>query len=278
MKGRRPSEAERVALLQAREPRDVKRAALAFVGSREPEDHALLGAQLATPAFLERLDTAESYAGTYTNLRLSRVMKGLSDAGLPSTDAVLLGLLDAQHFQSDVLRMQLAIWSLATVRPSPPRAISYWDRMSSARSPIAYDVISALCRNQSPPALQLLEQKLCDGAHERSSRAGWMRQLILPRRNDVPLLACCERVLARADTGVRADLAEALFDYRPGQWYIGCHVPVPPPRAAAEPEASALQLRMARLALTQLPLDPGQQVAVEIAIEELEAAGPGRVG
>ena len=267
---RRPSAEDRQNLDASRDPRTVKRAASAFAASPAPEDHVSLAQRLASQSFLERLDPAERYAGTIANLRLTRVVQILMDSRDASAHQALVWLLAAPAFQSHVLRMQLSVRALGVVRPSPPPAIQYWDRYSSPASPIAHDVIAALVVNQSPPAMQLLEGKLAAPAPDRFVKRSWMRELILPRRNDEPLLACCGRLVTRTlPAELRPDLVEALFHYKPEEWYIGCEVPKPPPLAAASARAKEMFQQIGRFALEQVALNPGQRIVVEDAVEKL---------
>jgi hypothetical protein len=267
---RRPTQQDFNVLDTSREARDVKRAAVAFAASPVSDDHMVLGQRLASSAFLERLDLPEDYEGTFIDLRLARVIKTLMDNQEPSANQLILGLIHAGQFQAHVLRMQLEIRALAVVRPSPPPAIQYWDRLSSPVSPIAYDVIEALCVNQSAPAMQLLENKIADPTHERFEKLSWMRELILPRRIDDPLLACCGRlVTSTMPVDLRADLVEALFHYKPDDWYIECEPPKPPTLEAASERAKQMFIHIARFALEQVELNPGQRIVVEDAFESL---------
>lgn len=262
----RPTPQDLETLDRSRDARAVKRAAVAFAASPAAEDHVTLSQRLVTKDFLERLDSPKSYEGTVGRLRLGRVMKTLMDNGrvAPSAHQTLVLLLGAPAFQSHVLRMQLSVRSLAVVRPSPPAAIQYWDRLSGPASPIAYDVIEALCVNQSVPAMQLLEAKIASPAHDRFEKQSWMREVILPRRNDEPLLACCGRLVTRTmPPDLRADLVEALFHYKPANWYIECEPPRPPPLLAASARAKEMFVAIARFALAQVALNPGQRLVVE---------------
>ena len=177
------------------------------------------------------------------------------------------------------MRMILLVRSLAVVRPSPPDAVRYWDGKSAPGSPLAQDVVEALCVNQSDPALELLERKFADPGHASNLKVFWMRKLILPRRNDLPLLSSCERMMTKSlAPDLRPALVEALFDYQPSKWYRGCDPPKPPPRTAVSEPGKRIFRKIGEDALRTLPLTEEQKRGVragliELGREEGETAG-----
>ena len=257
-------------LATSRDRRELKNAALLLASSDSAADHEVLGRFLASGEFLGRLDGPEEYQGSTASLRLSRVMETLAENRIPSSDAVLLGLIGAPEYQGHVLRMILLVRSLAVVRPSPPEAVKYWDGKSAPGSPVAQDVVEALCVNQSAPALELLERKFADPGHAASVKVFWMRKLILPRRNDLPLLLACERMVMQSlPPDLRPALVEALFDYQPSKWYRGCDPPKPPPRSGASETAKQAFRRIGEDALRNMPLTEEQKRGVRAGLIEL---------
>jgi hypothetical protein len=250
--------------------RELKNAAVLLASSDLPADHEVLGRYLASGEFLGRLDGPEDYAGSTAGLRLSRVMETLEENRLPSTDGVLLGLIAAPEYQGHVLRMLLLVRALREVRPSPPEAVRYWDGKSASGSPLAQDVVEALCVNGSEPALALLERKFADPGHASSQKVFWMRKFILPRRNDLPLLSTCERMVTGSlPPDLRPALVEALFDYQPSKWYRGCEPPKPPPRSEAIETAKQAFRRIGEDALRNIPLTEEQKRGVRTGLIEL---------
>ena len=257
-------------LRTSRDRRELKNAAVLLASSGSPADLELLGRYLASGEFLGRLDGPEEYQGSTASLRLSRVMETLAENRTPSADAVLLALIGAPEYQGHVLRMILLVRSLAVVRPSPPEAVRYWEGKSAPGSPLAQDVVEALCVNQSEPALGLLQRIFADPGHAANRKVFWMRELILPRRNDAPLLSCCERMVTGSlPADLRPALVEALFDYRPSKWYRGDDPPKPPARSAASPEARGILERIGNYALGKLKLTKEQESAVRNGLAEL---------
>jgi hypothetical protein len=229
-----------------------------------------LGGFLTSAEFLGRLDTAADYQTTIARLRLARVMQALMDNRIPASDQLLLKLTKSDVFLAEVLRMQLLVRALAPIKPSPPQAITYWDSVSQPGSPLASDVVEALCINQSPPSMTLLEQKFTNPAEAADTKIAWTQQVILPRRNDEPLLACCERLLkAGQPAGAQVELVESLFDYQPKKWYRDCEPPQPPSRPLATPPAKEIMRRLADHALTNMTLPPELQAKVKVVLEAL---------
>jgi hypothetical protein len=194
----------------------------------------------------------------------------------PAAASVLLALTGSDAFLAHVLRMQLLVHALAPIRPAPAEAVRYWTSVAQPGSPLAYDVAQALCVNQSRPAMELLLAMLNNPATERPEKQSWMRELMLPRRDQPPVLWCAEQFLASAPTvELKGDMCEALFAYRPDDWYIECEPPLPPALAAASATAKEMLLRIGLQALTSVPLNPGQRATVEDVVEQLGGEIPG---
>ena len=236
--------------------------ALMMAASSDGTDQRLLGDALVDAAFLARLDTATDYQQSYHQLRLSQVLQRLSANPRPEARAVLVRLTTNPTFGGHVLRLQLLIRALAHVRPAEPSFVDFWTRASVPNHPLAYDVVDALAFNQSEPALALLVSLLTDVGHTEDMRRAWLRQLILPRRNDAPLLLACEQVLARNPSpAIQVALAESLFDYRP-EWYVGDLPPTPPVPGSMTPPARRIRARLAEACLKIKGLDAPARAAI----------------
>lgn len=252
------------------DPRALKRAAIGLAGSRDPDEVAFLGVELASGTLVEKLDSEEAYQGTWRRLRLARVMKTLMDSENPASDEVLFLLTLSEPFKSHTLRLQLLIHALRVVKPLRPEAIRFLEAHATPGNPLAFDVVETLSVNQTPEAMDLLAATLIS-RHERKDKEAWMQQIIMPRRNDMPLLVFCERMFKEPQLSqdLKASLAEALFDYKPDDWFRDCNPPEAPPRAEAGNEAKDLLRRMGLFAQTNLPLSEEQRTAVTSALSEL---------
>ena len=260
---------DRDVLRESVDGREIKKSAVALAAGPSPEDHRLLLRYLSSVEFLGRLDPPEHYDAGFRDLRLGRVLETLADNRCPSADEVLLGLIGSADFQGDVFRKQLLLRALAAVRPSPPPAVAYWDRLSGPDSAITWDVIEALVENQSDPALELLERKFADPSHDRDNRILWMREFLLVRRNDLPLLLSCERMMTSSlPEEMKSELVDVLFDYKPDEWFMPEAPPVPPPRERISEEAGEVLRRIGEYALQNLTLAVSQRRAIWKVVKE----------
>lgn len=260
-------------LKSSQDAREIKLAAAQVAAGTDARDLDTLYTFLTDPAFLLRLDDAAAYQGTYSDLRLGAVLQALMDNRIQASDQLLLKLTRSDAFLQEVLRMQLLIRALVPLKPSPPPAIAFWESMSLPQSPIAFDVVEALATNQSPPAMDLLEKKFTDAREVPPEKIVWMRQILLPRRNDEPLLIVWEKLVkAGQPAGAHIELVEALFDYKPKSWYRRCEPPVPPKRILATPAAKEIIRRIAEYALANMQLPPELEASVKIGLQEVGGA------
>jgi hypothetical protein len=261
-------------LQSSSDPSDVFQAALDLARSSDAADLAALQDFLLAEGSFLRLDTARDYQQTTAALSLSGVMQTLSENKAPAAAQVLLKLTNSAAYNAHSLRKILLIHALAPIRPSPPAAITYWDSLAQPNRPFMSDVAEALCVNQSDPAMALLERKFSDPNIRPADKIDWMRQSILTRRNDEPLLKCCERLLtAGQPKDAAVELVEVLFDYQPTKWYRGCDVPQPPIRAAAGAPAKEVLRRLADHALNKMTLPPDLKAKVQATQELLKSGG-----
>ena len=262
---------DREALQSSTDAREIKRAAMGLAKSRLSSDHQLLAGHLATASLVMRLDPPGSATGSYQHLRLARVMRGLMENSQPSAQEAILRLTDAEVFNDSFPRIQILIRALTVLRPSPPPASQYWDKYSKPGSPVAYDVIEALCINQSLPALALLENKCTDPRFTPNEKQIWMRESMLVRRYDEPLIGSCERILhGPMEITLKDLLVEVLFDYRPEEWFIECAPPKPPELAVASDPAREVLFRIGEYALASLELPERLRLRVNSTVDLLK--------
>jgi hypothetical protein len=260
---------DRDILRESMDGREVKKSAVALAAGPSPEDHRLLLRYLSSGEFLGRLDPPEHYDAGFRDLRLGPVIQTLADNRCSSADEVLVGLIGSTDFQGDVFRKQLLLRALAAVRPSPPAAVAYWDRLSGPQSAITWDVIESLVENQSGPALELLERKFADPSQDRDNRVLWMREFLLVRRNDEPLLLGCEQMMTKSlPEDLKPELVDVLFDYKPDDWFMPENPPAPPPRGLISEKARDVLRRIGEYALQNVKLSVSQRRAVWKEVKE----------
>ncbi len=258
--------AEAIETLNAsREPRALKRALVKLANSSDQQAYAHLSQRLNDRAFLTRLDDEASYAGSHHRLRLASVLRALWVNEHPLAQQMLTWLTSAEGYLADTSRIMLLLRASASLRPPAEQVVAFWRRYGRADSPLLYNTVHALILNQSDAAMALFQQLLAQTPGiDLITRASWLHELVLPRRNDLPLLGACERVAASTtDAALQLTLFDALFDYQPDVWYVDCDKPSAPAYATAPPEAKAAFRRIATLAEQTYPLTEAQAALVK---------------
>jgi hypothetical protein len=189
---------------------------------------------------------------------------------IPMVDKLLVSLTRAPAYQSNALRIQLEIHALAAMTPSPQEALVYCDRYSQPGGVLTYHVIDALCTNKSPPAIVLLEQKFNNSEHDVYEKQSWMREIILPLRHDVPLVLASERLITQSlPEENKVDFIEALFDYKPDDWYMECAPPLPPDDAAITVTVRDALIRIGEYGMSRLTLADELRQKIQAKIDSL---------
>jgi hypothetical protein len=247
----------------SRDPARLQAAAVALASSPRAGDHEALLARLRDPDFLRRLDSAAAYRGSPKRLRLAAVLTALGSNPAAGARRALIALAQSPSFNASAPRADLLIQACASLRPAPPEVVRFWDAHSRPDDGFTPLTIEALVQNGSAPALALLERKLADPRHADDDKRAWMLSSVLTHRNDPALLAACGRWLARGlAKRLKPTLVDALFDYRPTEWFSPATVLRPPPRAEASPAARAELRKIGAYALRAVTLGERQRRAI----------------
>lgn len=255
----------------SKDTKDPLDAARLLAQSSRPADHDELRKWLSSAKFLARLDGPESYQGAPEKLRLSEVLRELSANRSASAAAVLIALTQAPGFLAEPLRVELLIRACITLRPAPSAVVHFWDRHWLRDDGYSYVTAVAVCDNGSAPALALLEKKMADPSHGDDEKRVWMVTGIMMHRNEEATLDSCERLLRIGlPRRLRPMLVEALFDYRPTEWFRPATVLVPPERKLASVTARERLRRIGEFALQSVRLSAQQQQVVRGVLKEIE--------
>jgi hypothetical protein len=239
--------------------------------SGQPADHNELRRWLESEEFLGRLDEPERYQGAPGKLRLNEVLRELSANRAASAEAVLVALTRSPGFRAEPLRIDLLIRACVPIRPAPADVIRFWDEHWMPDDGYSHLTAGAVCDNGSPPALALLERKMADPDHPDDDKPVWMVTGIMMHRNEPLMLESCERMLRGGiPEGLRPLLVEALFDYRPLEWFRPATVLVPPDRKLAGAAARDRLRRIGEFVLQSVTLTEAQKDAVKAGLEEIE--------
>jgi hypothetical protein len=254
-------------------PNTLKAAAQKLAASERPEDHVAVTSFLTSTVFLERLNTLREYQiFRPKRLRLWAVLDVLLRNKAPSARQVLINLTTAAAYNDDEIpaRSDLLIQACARIRPAPPPVVAYWNKYCQPDDGHAPLTIEAMLENSSSPALALLEAKMADPGHDVEERIAWMRTSILPRRNEIPVLKSCSRMLGGSlPQPLRPALVETLFDYRPAEWYTPSNPVSCPPRQKMSAEARIELRAIGEMALKQEELTLEQQTVVKSVLIEI---------
>ncbi len=259
-------------LKSSTDKKELVRTAAEFAASDQSADIHTLVTFLSSEEFLNRLDSADDYNQPPLRLRLAKVLRTLMDNPKPAAaHAGLVSLTTEAPFIALEPRQELLVRALVAVRPAPPKAVQYWDSHSHPDSTWRHVVMDVLCDNGSEPAVDLLEKKLVDPLMDPDEKIVWMRDPILRHRLDVPLLKVCRRmVISTLEPRFKPVLVEALFDYRPDEWYVDCTNPSPPDPATASKEAKELLVEIGDHALDayhKIALEPRTRAVIEAKLK-----------
>ncbi len=240
--------------------------------SEQESDLQILQARLTDTAFLAKLDSAESYEGQPTRLRVAGILQILAENPFLPAPKVLLALTMSPTFLEHRARVDLLIQALVQIKPAPQQAVLFWDKHFQPEDGYSGVTVWALLDNGSAPAIALFEKKLLDIQFPETERRYWLTACVLQHRNDLPLLQACERLLnSRLEEPYRLLLVDVLFDYQPDEWYGARHWYKPPPRAKASKETLEQIRIVGRKALETQPLSKVQREKIVLVIRELDA-------
>ncbi|HEY4188733.1 MAG TPA: hypothetical protein VGP07_26940 [Polyangia bacterium] len=257
----------------SRDAKALVSAAVAVARSQEPPDHESLRAHLLEDAFLDRLDSEADYReASRFRLRVARVVDVLAKNPAPSAQVALTALVKDPAFIAQPDRAEALLEASVRLRPPAPEVVTFWDEHFQPDDEFTSTTVRVLVENGSEPALALLEQKLASPGHDDGDKVAWMRTDILSHRNDAGLLEMCERLLnGPLPRELCAPLVEAIFDYRPDEWYRPASVYAAPPLESASFEALEVLSRLAIFALTMIRLGDEQRLAVNTRLELVES-------
>jgi hypothetical protein len=258
-------------LSTSKDPKELSPAACALARSEQQRDQDVLLRHLCSSDFLGRLDTADDYAAYNHRPRIGRVLQMLRDNKSAAARQTLLALTKDGTFLKEMRRVDELIRATPNIRPAPPELVAFWDKHSQPLDSFAPNTFDALCENGTRPALDLLEKKLADSAHDEDERTGWMRRSILPRRNNLAIIECGQRMLTGSlPERLRPALVEVFFDYKPEEWFTPADNVTPPERGQLGPSGRVALRALAQVALKNVKLNDEQRQAIEKTLKELE--------
>jgi len=259
-------------LSTSQDPDELLNTALLLCQTRPQPGYGEILTHLQQEEFLDRLDSKEEYLEAPKKLRLWRILEALQTS--PDADAhqVLKTLTQTEAFTKDASRIELLIEAGSAVRPAPPEVIQFWDVHCQPSDGYLHITMEAILENGTPPAMALFERKMMDPRFSNEDKIAWMLSSVLMHRNQVELLQSCRRLLNGSLAGpLRATLVDALFDYKPQEWFTPATALTPEYRGKASTEALVLLRDLGQMALGMSELNPSQKAAVQKTLVEVEA-------
>ena len=256
-------------LLASDNPKSLGTATLQLAHSTQPEAHKVLFEVLISAQFLNKLDSADTYAAE-KRLRIWRILDELAANPALSAKALIVSLTQESKFLAEPARVDRLIMASASVRPAPPEIIVFWNDHWVPDDGYTPLTVAAVVENSSETALALLERKLVDSTQRRYDQLSWIDSHLRPHRNEHPILRSCERLVHQPlDQDLRIALLRALFEASPLDEATDFQVLEPPPRAQANVEALALLRRIGIDALKQTELPNNIQESIQDALNEI---------
>ena len=244
---------------------------LRLAASANPTDHKTLMEALSSQEFIFRLDPREDHRRkAVTTLRLARLYQAMMKNDAPAMRDTLITLARLNKPGACDACDQLLIHALTIVRPAPREVIQFWHLHSDPDSIQLGFVMDALCENGTAPAVTLLEKRLTDAKYPSEQKINWMRRALLQHRRGIALLTGVDRWLnTTLPKTLRPALVEAIFDYRPEEWYRERNPPTPDAQPMTA-EAKTLLRKIGTTALKKVVLNANQRRAVMQTLAELK--------
>jgi hypothetical protein len=215
--------------------------AIALAKSKADPDHTRLASMLVDKAWLDRLDPPRAAAGIDPRfLQLTPVLEAAAGYA-PQT---LEGPASSDLYRkSDYRRASLVVASGAAAKPGP-KLVQLWRSQLDPEAELDA-TIRALVSSGSDAALQLLADAFASDAFDTELVISWFRDPVLRHRQDPQLLAALDRLLqgGKLNAKRRFALVEALFEYRPKDWYAPSEPPPAPPKRADLTNVARASLR-----------------------------------
>lgn len=210
----------------------------------ESGDHSRLAAELIDAAWLDRLDPpALAQVLPASHLQLTHVLRALAR----SAPAAFSGLASNPAYLQNEARRAALLTASGSCREPGEALVALWRAQVDPEGEDLETAVAAMFQSASAAAHTVLESTFANEAFDPELVASWFRGPLLALRQDQTTLAWIEKLLARAEMREELPslLVDALFEYRPRDWYPhGQPAPVPPPRAKLTDASRTLLLRI----------------------------------
>jgi hypothetical protein len=210
--------------------------------SRSPTVLQEVGRALTSEQDLLKLNTSEGYAQLPAEkLAVQRILARLGRNAAPSAREIFGTLCTNQAFLAEQGRLECLLQALPVVHPLPPQALPLLRKCTEPESDTRETAIRALFDIGDRSTLEIFSARAMNPQNDPVAVQGWMHDPLLRHRRDPAVLETCLALLqdSRFGSELKNSLVEALFDYRPADWYLspeagGGALPKPPPKVSGE--------------------------------------------
>ncbi|MEO6755579.1 MAG: hypothetical protein ABIP85_27720 [Chthoniobacteraceae bacterium] len=208
-------------------------------GSKERADLQAVTSALTSSRDLLRLNTAQEYAVlTPDKLTVQTILTRLSRNPSEAARTALGALCSSKEFLAEQVRVACLLLALPKIHPLPEGALALLRKSVEPSSDSLEIAIRVLFDIGEKTTLELFAAQVLNSRHDFVTVQSWMRDPLLRHRRDPAVLGMCLDLLqqTKLDAERKNSLVEALFDYRPSEWYLsdnGMHPKPPSPKNLA---------------------------------------------
>jgi hypothetical protein len=228
---------------------------------------------LASQQELLRLNTAREYATLPPEkLALQVILARLSRNPSEAARTAIAALCSNKEFLAEAARVECLLRALPNVRPLPEKAIPLLRKSAEPASESLEIAIRVLFDIGEKSALGIFAEQVINSRQDFLLVQSWLRDPLLRHRYDLAVLEMCAELLQqpKLDADRKNALVEALFDYRPSEWYQREGVPPKPPSSKKLSRGARELLRKIAVVIAADPSISGKNKALaEKAVHSL---------
>lgn len=220
--------------------RDIQKKA----GSKSQDDLREVGRTLISEQDLLRLNSAQEYAELPPEkLAVHAILARLSRNPAPAATEAITSLFDNKPFLAEQARVECLLMLLPKVRPFPEKALPLLRKSTGPESDSLEIAIRVLFEIGEKSTLDIFAAQVLNDQQDFVLVQGWMRDPLLRHRREPAVLQMCLDLLqqSKLESDRKNSLVEALYDYRPEEWYTR-EAPSPKPPSSKNLQEGAGEL------------------------------------
>jgi hypothetical protein len=244
--------------MQAAEPTQLALHLQQKSSSGAPDDIAEIGKALTSAEQLLDLNTQEEYDQLQTHLlAVYPILMGLAQNENRAAQDLIADLSGNAEFLAEPGRLEGLLLVLPHVPTLPAEAIDLLQDATDPDSESLEVAIEVIFETGNPAALELFAEQVSNEEQDVELVQDWMRDPMLRHRADPAVVRMSIDLVTKPgfDRERKNSLVEAMFDYRPKDWYLtpasdDQSLPKPPARDRISKEARNLLSELAEAIAT----------------------------